>query len=318
MENEFQFRRLSGAWKEFLDSHAGISEKELEFFRDVLVRAREFGGFVAGGLPRIAAQSSLFGSPRGKSKTVFRYFDHNGDVDLFFRTPGGYEAAVETFDSIDFFEKSALHECRESPNRRGYDLTVQFDECVSKMKFQILSTAFGSPKDVVQTFDFFNSMCFVDGDDVVVVDCWESHEWNSELSIYRLDPTKIFLPRINKYAWKHEYDQFTVDSCEKLVDASIKQMENLQESPMHFRIDKFSGTFRHGIDLYTIEYRPEKFLKDLTKILPKLRDENVLSLSPLYEGISDSNGAMDEMIRRSTRQDFSIVDNDWNSSIADY
>lgn len=202
---------------------------------DVIERAFDCGGFVAGGCARWLL------SFEGTEVTPLHrgtYVHEGGDVDLFFRTDDGWRSFVEpyienkTVDegpvlsisqgnlavNVRFGVKTRIENTRGKPLIHGWNEppTVQAVRCVT-----------GTPEEVLRSFDFLNSMVAFDRNKVWQADDWKRLENDKTLAVaWWGSRSAVF--RVRKYMSKYGYKQL-VNTSTAMFDQLIQATNSMDD-----------------------------------------------------------------------------------------
>lgn len=197
---------------------------------DVVERAFECGGYVAGGCARWIRSIHNDVTPIKRGT----YVHEGGDIDLFFRTVNGWRDFLRTY------------ECNESTSE-GPTFSLSRGNLAANIKFagkrnaksahaepptvQAICCSTGSPEEMISSFDFHNSMVAFDHERSWVVDGWDELEHKKELKVAWWGSRSIS-HRVSKYMTKYGYRTITNASnamLEQLV-AGTNSMDARQKA----------------------------------------------------------------------------------------
>jgi len=131
-----------------------------------------------------------------------------GDIDVFFNTRQGADAAVGSLKS-----SSALTWI--GPTIAGYGQEYVIDK---RNVLQIITKVTGHQQDVLDSFDLANAAVYFDSDGLHYTDSWVALESNNQLGIERCDKPNL-LWRVHKWKKRHSYSKLRPGDEEKYVDA---------------------------------------------------------------------------------------------------
>lgn len=184
--------------------------------KEICLLAFKHGGFIAGGLARWALTSSM------TAKERFSYVRNGGDIDLFFNTKQGWIDFLDELCNTEFIKYANL-----SPGKLAVDLKSG-DINLSKMPtIQAIGCVFGTPQQVLSSFDFVNCMAAFDDKNLYYASNLLQLEKDKILGIVSWQSHST-LSRIKKYVRKYGY-QSGVDMCENRVEQLCDEISKRPE-----------------------------------------------------------------------------------------
>lgn len=182
-------------------------KKDIEECKILAVLLREFGGIVAGG----ASHAVM----RGLSIQDYQRIHNTADVDVYFETEEGYLKAVDYLNSCKsiHMQKSATGLC--------HDVYLD-DDHQTINKIQLVGCVFGTPKEIVSSFDFKNleSCLYFEEDKYYLLH--SENAKNEEILMIRHSRSPFLMHRVYKYLTYRGYSRLSKCSRKHVTDWIIK------------------------------------------------------------------------------------------------
>ena len=141
-----------------------------------------------------------------------------GDIDIFFHTEQRRFQATDAINRcIEAGWKEIIH-IGKSPAGFAEEYIVE------KRPFQLVSKLYGTPEQIVDSFDFTNAKVWLDAEGIHYTDEWLELEKNNLLGIDQWDRPSL-LWRVHKWTRKHHLRDLREGDHAKYVDAVYKAME---------------------------------------------------------------------------------------------
>jgi len=182
-------------------------KKDIEGCKILSVLMRDFGGIVAGGTSHAVM--------RGLSIEDYQRIHNTADVDLYFKTEASYLKAVDYVASCKniHLQKSVTGLC--------HDVHLDDDNQVIN-KIQLVGCVFGSPKEIVSSFDFRNleSCLYFEKDKYCLM--YSENAENEETLMIRHSRSPFLMHRVYKYLTYRGYSRLSKCSKRHVTDWIIK------------------------------------------------------------------------------------------------
>jgi hypothetical protein len=210
--------------------------------KEICLLAFKHGGFIADGMARWALTSTMTAKERAA------YVFNGGDIDLFFRTKQGW---IDFLDEMcDESNVSYISNAKLSLGKLAIDLTLDNKEN-SNAKFtklptiQAIGCVFGTPQQVLSSFDFVNCMAAFDDKNSYYATNLLQLEKQKCLGVVSWQ-SRSTISRIQKYITKYGY-QFGVDMSLNRVEQLCDEVSRRPAKFAQYYSDKWAGMLSHEI-----------------------------------------------------------------------
>lgn len=290
-----RFVHLGSRPKKTLFADDPLARHDMPQANQIVERALNHGGFVAGGYARNAFLYYGCDAPQLRQRSVSNetYIKHRGgDIDIFFPDEATYEDTVayaievtkgisvptqesDGYGGMMTRQPRALVE--HSPTYAAVQLTI------SDIKIQLIRCYFGTPEEVLTRFALVNSMFAVTKDETVyAVEALDS-ERRAELWIRRwseVNPMSIHY--VSKYQKKWSYDSLRCTAQVSITQRAVDIITGLIEKPYELASGKF--------------YEPKDVVRSLEALARFMRGEDLIVIAGYSE--PENNWAMKELLSR--------------------
>lgn len=199
--------------------------KELRHDFPLVDYALDNGGFIAGGFARYIARMTDDVS----YQNLRSYLRPGSDIDLFFRNDTALKDCLIKLVSEPKFTDGHIWSVRPSHMKTAYDIMMsdllQSNATIrANVKIQLISCVFGSPEQVMSTFDFVNCKFAIANDKLLFSERAVKLDDANQLGIQHMKlPT--FAWRTKKYIFKHGYSSFAHGDAAPAIDFMLMNPE---------------------------------------------------------------------------------------------
>lgn len=167
---------------------------------------KDYGAIIAGG-----ASNALM---RGTSIKKYQLEHASSDIDLYFRTEKEYSRAVSFAEGHK--------DCRLEKSPTGLCHNIYFNCHTYVNKIQLVGCVFGSPEEIVSTFDFKNLevCCYFDSDNYNLL--YTENAKNRKDLIIRHSRSPFLMHRIYKYIKYRGFSGVSKESREHITNWIVK------------------------------------------------------------------------------------------------